>query len=42
MEMLSANQPCQMTKDPLSFEEVRQKFHANLNFAGIKKDKITN
>lgn len=41
-DILSANQPCLRggKKDPLSFEEVRQKFHANLNFAGIKKDEI--
>ena len=26
--------------EPLNFEEVKQKFHANLNFAGIKKDTI--
>ena len=26
--------------EPLNFEEVKQKFHANLNFAGIKKDEI--
>ena len=41
-DILSANQPCLRggKKDPLSFEEVKQKFHANLNFAGIKKDEI--
>ena len=42
-EILSANQPCLRggKKDPLSFDEVEQKFHANLNFAGMKKDEIT-
>ncbi len=41
-KILSANQPCLRggKKDPLNFEEVKQKFHANLNFAGIKKDEI--
>ena len=41
-DILSANQPCLRggKKDPLSFEEVKQKFHANLNFAGIKKEEI--
>ena len=41
-EILSANQPSLRggKKDPLSFKEVYNKFEANLNFAGIKKNEI--
>ena len=41
-EILSANQPSLRggKKDPLSITEVYQKFEANLNFAGIKKNEI--
>jgi hypothetical protein len=41
-EIISANQPSLRggKKDPLSITEVYQKFEANLNFAGIKKNEI--